>query len=88
MYILTNRDFVLSEATEASIGILRDTNSWEQFTEADLQEHFNNVHALFVDRINDLPNQTTYLTPMAEKELSFIFETLLQAKLNLQERLR
>lgn len=60
--------------------LMRDSITWEKFDDKDMLEHYENIHALYTDRISELENPRARLSEYEERELLFMLESLLQAK--------
>jgi hypothetical protein len=73
-------------STQATFDILRDCSSWEHFGENQVPSHFCNIHAFFMQRIEQLHKDTHYMTEEEEKELQFILDALIQSKRMLQDK--
>lgn len=85
MYTLERKSYAVSSGAPSPFYMLYDAPSWEAFSEADLEEHFDNIHALFLDRITELQDPLHTLSLYEERELLFMLEALVQVKKMLQE---
>lgn len=65
--------------------LLHDRADWEHFSESDVRKHFENIHALLLDRLSTVGNDLHVVTPDEEKELQFMLEAMLQVKQYVQE---
>ncbi len=86
MYSLSSHTYSISSETLLSPAILRDSERWEDFDERDMQAHFDEVYQEFVAKIRKLHFSSSKLTEVERKELEFMFESFIQAKLFLQDK--
>ena len=86
MYTLSSRQYVIPAESPGHVGLLRDHNRWENFSEKDAPEHFANIYALFLTRVRSLSNDLVYLSAYEEKELRFMLDALIKAKRIVQQQ--
>lgn len=78
MYSISPR-FLLTNSTDLSLRFLFD-HPWEETVTQNSPEHFNNIYALMLDRLQALKDKPDPLSKLERTELLFIFESLLEVK--------
>ena len=78
MYTYTQKEYIVTESPYMPALLLHDYDA--DGTPLDADRHFRNIHALFVEMIDQLAADKHSLSAYEEQELRLMFEALVQAK--------
>lgn len=86
MYSLTQHNIAIQHGIAMPNIFNFDRSEWETFSDADVATHFQNIHAMLLDRLVMIGNDLHVVTENEDKELQFMLETVLHAKRYVQDR--
>ncbi|GEM_PF-3241609 len=84
LYTISSQKDGHAKFKEAQL-LMFDRAHWEDFEESDLLEHFHSIRNLFIQKIDALDQSGYVLDDAQEKELQFMFESLVQVKHAIQK---
>lgn len=81
-YTIPSLNFVMASGYcgTRSFQCVRDSDTWESFSDENMEQYFRNAHKLFSERVSALGNLERSYTTKDEKELLFMADALSQAR--------